>query len=71
MKRLLVFVCSGLLIMAFIYGCGKKEEPAPTPEPAVKEMPETTAVDTLMMEDTIKAKDTTKMETAKPKPGGK
>ena len=53
--------------MAFIYGCGKQEEPQT--EPAVEETPEPTAVDTTM-EDTMEVMDTTMMEETESEPGG-
>ena len=59
MKKLLVITLSGLLVMAFIFGCGQQEEPQT--EPAVEEAPEPTAVDTTM-EDTMEVMDTTMME---------
>lgn len=67
MKKLLVFALSGLLIMAFIFGCGKQEEPQV--EPAVEEAPEPAAVDTTM-EDTMEVMDTTMMESTESGPGG-
>ncbi|UCD95505.1 MAG: hypothetical protein JSU69_05500 [Candidatus Zixiibacteriota bacterium] len=67
MKRLLVFALSGLLIMAFIFGCGKQEEPQT--EPAVEEAPEPAAVDTTM-EDTMEVMDTTMIESTESEPGG-
>lgn len=56
MKKVLVILLAGLLVLTFMVGCGKKEEPQP--EPAVEEAapaPE----DTTMMEDTTGVMDTT------------
>jgi PBP1b-binding outer membrane lipoprotein LpoB len=54
MKKLLVILLSVLLVMMFLSGCGKEEEPEV--EPAVEEPAET------MTEDTVKVIDTTMIE---------
>jgi hypothetical protein len=58
MKKILIIAMIGLMILALTFGCGKKEEPAPTTEPPVTEAP---AEETEMM-DTMEAMDTTMME---------
>lgn len=68
MKKLLVILLMGLLVITFLLGCGKEEEP--TIEPTVEETPKPAVEDTTMMEDTTVVPDTTVQGEATSEPEG-
>ena len=49
MKKVLIFLISVIFMLTFMFGCGKKEEPAtdttPVEEPVMEQVEDTTSVD--------------------------